>query len=263
MPIKLGSFNVVISMDWLSKYHARINCDEKVVHIPIDDENLIIRGDRSKTRLSLISCIKTKRYISKISIVQFLGHVIDSRGIHVDPTKIEAVKNWASPTTPTEVRQFLGLTGYYRRFIKDVVVRCCKRRNESKHFNLAALVMTFTKITTKISKPNEAIKETTSKMRTYEEWIKALIVVPEGNTNISRNVKLVTTFWIYKKLYGGLPLKAIIAVYVGKVMFNMSRVKADVRSHPASPYLYNTRFLHGIERINVWTSFKLPKHQTE
>ncbi|GKF05922.1 putative reverse transcriptase domain-containing protein [Tanacetum coccineum] len=54
-----------------------------------------------------------------ISIVQFLGHVIDSQGIHVDPTKIEAVKNWASPTTPTEVRQFLGLAGYYRRFICD------------------------------------------------------------------------------------------------------------------------------------------------
>ncbi|GJX00299.1 reverse transcriptase domain-containing protein [Tanacetum coccineum] len=62
MPIKLGSFDVVIGMDWLSKYHARIICDEKVVHIPIDGETLIIRGDRSKTRLSLISCIKTKRY---------------------------------------------------------------------------------------------------------------------------------------------------------------------------------------------------------
>ncbi|GJW53500.1 putative reverse transcriptase domain-containing protein [Tanacetum coccineum] len=42
MPIKLGSFDVVIGMDWLSKYHARIICDEKVVHIPIDDETLII-----------------------------------------------------------------------------------------------------------------------------------------------------------------------------------------------------------------------------
>nr|GFA62912.1 putative reverse transcriptase domain-containing protein [Tanacetum cinerariifolium] len=51
--------------------------------------------------------------------VQFLGHLIDSQGLHVDPAKIEAVKNWASPTTPTEIRQFLGLTGYYRRFIKD------------------------------------------------------------------------------------------------------------------------------------------------
>ncbi|GJZ32332.1 putative reverse transcriptase domain-containing protein [Tanacetum coccineum] len=342
MPIKLGSFDVVIRMDWLSKYHARIICDEKVVHIPIDGETLITRGDRSKTRLSLISCIKTERYIPRghqdfiaqvvekksdekrledipvvrefsevfpkdlpslplvrqvkfqidlisrvapvaqapyrlaplemhklsdqlqeladrgfirsstlpwgapvlfvkkkdrsfrmcidywelnkltiknryllpkiddlfeqlqgssvylkidlrsgyhqlrvrdedipktafrtwyghyefqvmpfvfiddiliysrnkeehvdhlriilellkkeklyskfskcdfwISIVQFLGHVIDSQGIHIDPAKIEAVKNWASPTTPTEVRQFLGLTGYYQRFIKD------------------------------------------------------------------------------------------------------------------------------------------------
>ncbi|GJS44394.1 putative reverse transcriptase domain-containing protein [Tanacetum coccineum] len=50
--------------------------------------------------------------------VQFLGHVIDSRGIHVDPAKIESIKDWASPKTPTEIRQFLGLAGYYRRFIE-------------------------------------------------------------------------------------------------------------------------------------------------
>ncbi|GJQ97843.1 putative reverse transcriptase domain-containing protein [Tanacetum coccineum] len=54
-----------------------------------------------------------------INIVQFLRHVIDSQGIHVDPAKIEAVKNWASPTTPIEIRQFLGLAGYYYGFIKD------------------------------------------------------------------------------------------------------------------------------------------------
>ncbi|GJY12939.1 putative reverse transcriptase domain-containing protein [Tanacetum coccineum] len=50
--------------------------------------------------------------------VQFLGHVIDSRGIHVDPAKIESIKDWASPRSPTEIRQFLGLAGYYRRFIE-------------------------------------------------------------------------------------------------------------------------------------------------
>ncbi|GJZ59750.1 putative reverse transcriptase domain-containing protein [Tanacetum coccineum] len=65
MPIKLGSFDVVIGMDWLSKYHARIICDEKVVHIPIDGETLIIQGDQIKTRLNLISSIKTERYISR------------------------------------------------------------------------------------------------------------------------------------------------------------------------------------------------------
>ncbi|GJZ82631.1 putative reverse transcriptase domain-containing protein [Tanacetum coccineum] len=45
-------------------------------------------------------------------------HVIDSQGIHVDPAKIESIKDWASPKTPTEIRQFLGLAGYYRRFIE-------------------------------------------------------------------------------------------------------------------------------------------------
>nr|GEY46723.1 putative reverse transcriptase domain-containing protein [Tanacetum cinerariifolium] len=44
MPIKLNSFDVIVGMDWLSKYHAKINCDEKVVHVPIDGETLIIRG---------------------------------------------------------------------------------------------------------------------------------------------------------------------------------------------------------------------------
>ncbi|GJX33965.1 putative reverse transcriptase domain-containing protein, partial [Tanacetum coccineum] len=50
--------------------------------------------------------------------VQFLSHVIDSQGIHVDPAKIESIKYWASPKTPTEIRKFLGLAGYHWRFIE-------------------------------------------------------------------------------------------------------------------------------------------------
>ncbi|GKC45785.1 putative reverse transcriptase domain-containing protein [Tanacetum coccineum] len=61
---------------------------------------------------------KFSKYDFWIRIVQFLRHLINSQGLHVDPAKIEAVKNWASPTTPTEIRQFLGLAGYYRRFIE-------------------------------------------------------------------------------------------------------------------------------------------------
>ncbi|GKA08040.1 putative reverse transcriptase domain-containing protein [Tanacetum coccineum] len=206
MPIKLGSFDIVIGMDWLSKYHAKIICDGKVVHIPIDSETLIIRvfpedlpglppvrqvefqidlilgttpvarapyrlapsenagtidqlsrvateeiddlfdqlqGSSVYSKIDLRSGYHQLRVkdkdIPKTAFRTRYGHyefqvmpfgltnapaVVNrsyepSQGIHVDPAKIKAVKNWASPTTPTEVRQFLGLAGYYRRFIKD------------------------------------------------------------------------------------------------------------------------------------------------
>nr|GEV09030.1 putative reverse transcriptase domain-containing protein [Tanacetum cinerariifolium] len=49
-----------------------------------------------------------------LDFVKFLGHVINSQGVHVDPAKVEAIKNWTALKSPTEVRQFLGLAGYYR-----------------------------------------------------------------------------------------------------------------------------------------------------
>ncbi|GJS75848.1 putative reverse transcriptase domain-containing protein [Tanacetum coccineum] len=49
-------------------------------------------------------------------------------GIHVDPAKIESIKEWASPKNPTEIRQFLGLAGYYRRFIKEAAFQLLKQK---------------------------------------------------------------------------------------------------------------------------------------
>nr|GEZ81244.1 reverse transcriptase domain-containing protein [Tanacetum cinerariifolium] len=95
MPIKLDSFDIVIGMDWLSKYHARIICDEKVVHIPIDGETLIIRGGQSKTRLSLISCIKTERYISRgyqVFIAQVMEKKSDEKRLEDIPVVREFLK---------------------------------------------------------------------------------------------------------------------------------------------------------------------------
>nr|GEW32195.1 putative reverse transcriptase domain-containing protein [Tanacetum cinerariifolium] len=65
-----------------------------------------------------IKKLESELWNLRIPKVQFLGHVIDSQGIHVDLSKIESIKDWASPKTPTEICQFLGLAGYYRRFIE-------------------------------------------------------------------------------------------------------------------------------------------------
>nr|GEY65113.1 putative reverse transcriptase domain-containing protein [Tanacetum cinerariifolium] len=278
LPVELGSFDVIIDMDWLSLYNAVIACAEKLVRIPFGNGILSIHGERrnerNESRLNIISCFKAQEYMSKgchvflanitstkdedkskgnsspwgapvllfkkkdgsfrmcidyrelnkltidlrsgyhqlrfqeedilkttfrtwyghyefqvmpfgltnvlavfmdlmnrvckpyldkfvmvfiddiliyskdekeheehlkailellkkeelyakfskcefwIPKVQFLGHVIDSQGIHVDPAKIESVKDWAYPKSPTEIHQFLGLDGYYRRFIE-------------------------------------------------------------------------------------------------------------------------------------------------
>jgi len=57
--------------------------------------------------------------------VHFLGHVISAEGVSVDPAKIAAVVDWPKPTNLTEVWSFLGMTGYYRRFVGDFFKNCC------------------------------------------------------------------------------------------------------------------------------------------
>ncbi|GJX30135.1 reverse transcriptase domain-containing protein [Tanacetum coccineum] len=156
LPIKLGSFDVIVGMDWMAEHRTEVVCYEKYIRVPYRNDMLIVQGERSgvknKSRLEVISSIRTQKYINQgcqvfliqmmkeeetenpertrgtpknysgvveerrtyakfskckfwINTVKFLGHVIDSSGIHVDPAKIEAVKNWASPTTPSEIRQ--------------------------------------------------------------------------------------------------------------------------------------------------------------
>nr|GFB97110.1 putative reverse transcriptase domain-containing protein [Tanacetum cinerariifolium] len=78
MPVELGSFDAIIGMDWLAKYQAVIACAEKIVRIPWGNETLIIHGDDSNqgnaTRLSIISCTKTEKYVMKGFLV-FLAHI--------------------------------------------------------------------------------------------------------------------------------------------------------------------------------------------
>ncbi|GKF40405.1 putative reverse transcriptase domain-containing protein, partial [Tanacetum coccineum] len=69
MPAELGSFDIIIGMDWLRKYHAVIVCDEKLVQIPYGDETLIFCGNKSNdervSRLTIISCSKAQEYMAK------------------------------------------------------------------------------------------------------------------------------------------------------------------------------------------------------
>ncbi|GKD85651.1 hypothetical protein Tco_1356805 [Tanacetum coccineum] len=97
---------VYSKIDLRSGYHQLRNKKEHKEHL-----RLILRLLKKEELYAKFS--KYKFWLSK---VQFLGHVIDSEGIHVDPAKIESIMDWASRKTPTEIRQFLGFAGYYRRF---------------------------------------------------------------------------------------------------------------------------------------------------
>nr|GEU87103.1 putative reverse transcriptase domain-containing protein [Tanacetum cinerariifolium] len=227
MPIELGTFDVIVGMDWLVKRDALIVCGRREVYVPYRNKTLVVESDSGVSRLKVISCIKARNFpevfpddlpglppprqvefkielipgaapvtrapyhlapselkelsdqlkelsekgfirsssspcgapvlfvkkkdgsfrmcidyreLNKLTSkedheehlktilellkneklyakfskcdfwlesVHFLGHVIDSDGVHVDPTKVEAIQNWSKPTTPMEVRQFL------------------------------------------------------------------------------------------------------------------------------------------------------------
>ncbi|GKF73676.1 putative reverse transcriptase domain-containing protein, partial [Tanacetum coccineum] len=103
-----------------------------------------------------------------LSKVQFLGHVIDSEGIHVDPAKIESIMDWASPKTPIEIHQFLVLAGYYRRFIKG----------------FSKISKPMTKLTQKSMKFDWGEKEEAAfQLLKYKLCSASILALPEGSEN--------------------------------------------------------------------------------
>ncbi|KAJ9536239.1 hypothetical protein OSB04_un000588 [Centaurea solstitialis] len=225
IPIKIGSFDIIVGMDWMSKHRATICCAEKIIALPLPDGGLLeVYGDRPKRDIKIVSFMKMRGHLRK-ECIAFMAHVIDTEakekriqdipvvrefpevfpknyldclhndnkvalststirdaravtstsgtiGQRIHPTqfitvgspcavrqkegrifsyvhrlqelnkitiknryplpriddlfdqlqeqpKIEAIKKWEAPKTPTEIRQFLGLAGYYRRFIAN------------------------------------------------------------------------------------------------------------------------------------------------
>nr|GEV95331.1 putative reverse transcriptase domain-containing protein [Tanacetum cinerariifolium] len=344
---RLGSFDVIIGMNW-SKYRARIICDEKVVHIPINGKTLIIQGDRSSSVYSKIdlrlgyhqlrvrdedtpkTTFRTryehyefqvmpfgltnalavfmdlmnrvcKPYLDKfvivfiddiliyshnkeehenhlriilellreeklyakfskcgfwISIVQFFRHLIDSQGLHVDPAKIEAVKNWASPTTPIEIRQFLGLVGYYRRSSvnakrkdhciyydceiryhlgkENVIADALSRKERIKPLRFRSLVMTIhPKLPSQIlESQNEALKEEYIKAENLRGMDKAFEIRPDGTRCIKNQS------WL--PLFGNLR---------DLIMYESYKSKYSI--HPGSDKMYQD-----LKKLYWWPNMK-------
>nr|GEV59224.1 reverse transcriptase domain-containing protein [Tanacetum cinerariifolium] len=76
MPIELGTFDVIISMDWLVEQDAIIVYGKKVVHVPYKNKTLVVEGDRGASRLKVISCIKAIKFIERGSQL-FVAHVAE------------------------------------------------------------------------------------------------------------------------------------------------------------------------------------------
>ncbi|KAE8736092.1 hypothetical protein F3Y22_tig00000170pilonHSYRG00022 [Hibiscus syriacus] len=97
-----------------------INCEEllyslRLIFVREHDEHLkiVLRTLREHRLYAKLS--KCEFWLQEVS---FLGHIISVRGVQVDPSKIEAIMNWKRPKNVSEIRSFLGLAGYYRRFVE-------------------------------------------------------------------------------------------------------------------------------------------------
>ncbi|GJY61434.1 putative reverse transcriptase domain-containing protein [Tanacetum coccineum] len=211
---------------------------DKFIIVFIDDI-LIYSKDKKehkehlKTILELLKKEKLYAKFSKcefwIMKVQFLGHVIDSRGIYVDPVKIESIKDWASPRTLTEIHQFLGLAGYYRRFIKGfskIAKSMTKPTQKGIKFNWGDMI--------KKDIPKEKLEPRADETLCLNgrSWLprygdlRSMIMHESHKSKYSIHPGSDKMYQDMKKLYWWPNMKADIATYVSKCLM-CAKVKAE------------------------------------
>ncbi|MFS7958928.1 putative transcription factor interactor and regulator CCHC(Zn) family [Helianthus anomalus] len=94
LPVQLGSFDVVVGMDWLSGNKAEIVCHEKVIRIPTDDgETIVVHGEKRETPLRIISCLKARKCLQK-GCVAFLAHIVDKKAVEPKIEDIPVVREY-------------------------------------------------------------------------------------------------------------------------------------------------------------------------
>ncbi|GJZ42202.1 putative reverse transcriptase domain-containing protein [Tanacetum coccineum] len=176
MPVELGSFDVIIGMDWLAKYHVVIVCDEKLVRIPFGNETLIVHGDGSnrgnETRLNIISCSKTQKYMLKGCHV-FLAHVTTKKT--EDKSKEMQLEDVCKPY----------LDKFVIVFIDDILIYSKNKEEHEEHLKLILELLKKEELYAKFSKCEFWIPEQEAAFQTLKDKLCSapILALPQGAEN--------------------------------------------------------------------------------
>ncbi|GKA47766.1 putative reverse transcriptase domain-containing protein, partial [Tanacetum coccineum] len=161
--IELGTFDVIIGMDWIVKHDAIIVCGEKVVRIPYRNKMLIVESDKGVSRLKVISCIKARKYVKR-GCHLFLAHVTEKKSKEKQLEDVHVIRNFPEvfleelPRLPPPRQRVVGTiaraageriyssefitvgsTGYHQLCIKEEYISITAFRTRYGHFEFQVM----------------------------------------------------------------------------------------------------------------------------